>query len=131
MEQNTLDKSVVLGVAVAVVLLVGVFLLFSEGEANLQGLSPQVAQQATSASVEVGQQEIITIFNNKSLCANRSVGTTDQEIMVTFSGTPTATFGHPIAASTTKEFPSEQYGCGDVKVYAEASTTITHTETTW
>lgn len=96
--------------------------------AATEGLPATVAttsQNAVSTSVT-------TLFST-STCAARIITSRAAPLMLTFSDyanqTPTATFGHLQAASTTVVYDSAEYGCGRVKVYAYAADTITLTET--
>lgn len=68
-----------------------------------------------------------------STCAARVVTTSAQPIMMTFSDysgqTPTGSFGHLQAASTTVVYDSGQYGCGLYKIYSFGTQLITVSET--
>lgn len=86
---------------------------------------------ATSTSITVGTTASNAIAT--SSCAARIITSRAQPLMLTFGDysnqTPTGTFGHLQAASTTVVYDSGQFGCGLVKVYAFAADTITVTET--
>lgn len=86
---------------------------------------------ATSSQVQVGPQNVVTIFSAADSCANRIVSNlqTNTTLILSFDTnvTPSATAGHPFAASTTHALAASVYGCGAVRAYAAASTTITRT----
>lgn len=87
------------------------------------------AGHATSSLYAVGPQQVIEIPEVAS-CANRSIGTLGTPIQVISSKagiSPTAARGFPQAASTTKEYDSDLWGCGGLKVFAFSSTTLTVT----
>ena len=86
------------------------------------------AKVATSTNPTVGTTAL-TVFATSS-CAARIITTVASPIMVTFSDqfTPTATYGHLQAASTTVAYDSGQYGCGAVKVYSFVSSAISVSE---
>ena len=77
------------------------------------------ANIATTTNPTVGTTAAL-VFATSS-CASRSITTSANPIMITFSDylgqTPTATFGHLQAASTTVVYDSGQWGCGAVKIY--------------
>lgn len=97
-----------------------------------------VATVATSSLMQVGSTSPVTLLAT-STCTARIITTYSVPITLTHSNnlgkSPTATFGHLQAASTTVVYDSGLYGCGLVKAYgfeasaAVASTSITVTET--
>lgn len=81
--------------------------------------------------MQVGPQEINTVFAANEFCANRLIGVFGSTpIVLSFDAdiTPSMTVGHPLVASSTTSLPPDQYGCGAVRAYAPASTTITTSE---
>lgn len=92
------------------------------------GLPATVATTSNPAVSNTG----ITLFATSS-CSARVITTYASPVMLTFSDyagqTPTGTFGHLQAASTTVAYDSGQYGCGLVKVFSFAAQSITVTET--
>jgi hypothetical protein len=84
---------------------------------------------ATSSTIEVGPDEVTTIFSRNTYCGNRQVDTFGQAITLSFHAdiAPSEFVGHQIAASTSKMLESEYFGCGNVTASAPASTTITRT----
>jgi hypothetical protein len=68
-----------------------------------------------------------------STCASRIITTSAAPVMMTFSDyagqTPTGSFGHLQAASTTVAYDAGVYGCGLVKVFSQGTQVITVTET--
>lgn len=92
------------------------------------------AHVATSSNMEIGPQQIKTIFVARSFCEDRvvSVPNGGAALRISFDPNiiPNATTGVIVAASGTTDFPALRYGCGNVTAYASASTTITKTETT-
>ncbi len=89
------------------------------------------AQHASTSQMLVGPQQIMTVFNANEYCANRVIanlasGTT--VIVSLASSTPSTLNGFPVVASTTQSFPADLYGCGTIRAFAAASTTITRTE---
>lgn len=113
----------------AVVFLVLVVTYFSSNN-NALGSAPTglSATIATSTNPTVGTTAL-TVFATSS-CAARIITTVASPIMITFSDafTPTATYGHLQAASTTVVYDSGQYGCGSVKVYSFVSSAISVSE---
>lgn len=98
--------------------------------------TPNISQHATTSTIVVGPQSITTIFTAKNLCAERVFGTPANSgslIVLSFDPNiaPSASAGFPFTASTTNSLPSELYGCGAVRAYAAASTTITRSEFIW
>ena len=121
----------VLGSGVLMLVIALVF-LFSGKTQDTSASAPSglPATVATSSIASVGTTAI-SLFAT-STCSARIISTQAQAIMLTFSDyagqTPTATFGHWQAASTTQAYDSGQYGCGLVKAYSFATQTITVTE---
>jgi len=100
------------------------------------GASAPSGLQATVASTsnQVVGVTVTSIFATTTNCASRVITTGAQAILLTFSDfagqTPTGSFGHLQAASTTVVYDSGLYGCNLFKAYGEAaSSTITTTET--
>lgn len=100
---------------------------------QLSGFDSQSTLTLASSSAQVvGPQNIVTIFAANASCADRvisNVGLTGT-VMLSFSAnvTPSVSIGHPLTASTTQAFLASQYGCGAIRAYAPASTTITRSE---
>lgn len=94
--------------------------------------SPPQTHIATSSTAIVGPQSVTTVFSAKTglNCAARVITTAAGPIMLSFSAdiTPTGSIGHVQAASTTVAYDPSVYGCGAVKAYGYASTTITKSE---
>ena len=98
---------------------------------NFSGGGAIYSRTATSSTIAVGPDEVITIFTKRNTCTSRTISTTGvSEIMLSFHAniTPTALIGIIQGASTTKEYENENYGCGVVTAFASASTTITKME---
>jgi energy-coupling factor transporter transmembrane protein EcfT len=94
------------------------------------GLSSTVA---TSSKLAVSTAATTVIATSTNVCASRIIGTTGTPIMVIVGDetglVPSGTLGLPQAASTTVVYDGGQFGCGAIKVYAFAATTIHVTET--
>lgn len=99
------------------------------------------ADFATSSTVAIGQASVVVLFpatasvRPAALCASRTITTKVDSIYISFNNTATATLqasdGHFQAASTTTNYPAEQYGCDDwiVKGATAASSSISISET--
>lgn len=129
---QTLSKSLLYVAAVA--LFFSIAYLLSGSPFTVAGADATTvpATVATTSNPTVGTTAV-TLFAT-STCASRIITTYANPIMLTFSDriaqTPTATFGHLQAASTTVTYDAGQYGCGLYKVYGyTANTAITVTET--
>ena len=112
----------------------GVFLAivlsFMASNAKASAPTGLPATIATTSPATVGTTAI-SVFATSS-CSARIITTYASPVMLTFSDysgqTPTGTFGHLQAASTTVVYDSGQYGCGLVKVYSFTTQTITVSE---
>lgn len=106
------------------------YIVWSNIDIALAGAASGQAVVATSSTIQVGPQQIITIFDANSACANRRIDTAGMAVTLSFHTaiTPSELIGHRIAASSTGELDSDLYGCGAVRAFAVASTTITKTE---
>lgn len=126
----TLSKSI-LYLASVLLLLVSVYLL-AGSPFNARADATQLPATIATTSNPVVGTAAVTLFAT-STCSARIITTYANPIMLTFSDriaqTPTATFGHLQAASTTVTYPAENYGCGLFKVYGyTANTAITVSE---
>lgn len=101
--------------------------------AKLGNMSGNVAVVYVNTTQVVGATSINTIFPAKNMCATRVISTVGSPIRLSFDSdlTPTINVGILQAASTTVNYQSDVYGCGIVRGFAEASTTITKTEFVW
>lgn len=86
---------------------------------------------ATSTNINVPAGAVTVIAS--STCTARIITTSPTSpIMLTFSDvlgqTPTATYGHVQAASTTVVYDSGLYGCGRVKAFGWGTSVITITD---
>lgn len=112
--QNTVLS--VLGAAA----IIAAFFLFAnpfKAAADATTLPATVATSSPSAVTTTAR----TIFAT-STCATRVISTRESAITLTFSDnqgvTPTATYGHVQAASTTVAYDAAQYGCNAFKAYS-------------
>ena len=134
----TLKQSLPYILAFAVILaaayFVGVFT--SRVDAAAPGGVP--ATQLVATTTTVGPQQKITVFSMNNTCAARIVRTQGVGIFLVFadptngdlaSTTLNTTAGFFQSASTTVAYDAGLYGCGRMVGYAEASTTITVSET--
>lgn len=128
------DKSTKFGLmwaAIVSVVLIAYILGITGNIAFASAPSGLPATVATSSIASVSSTAT-TIFAT-STCASRIITTVANPIMLTFSDysgqTPTGSFGHLQAASTTVTYDSGQYGCGAVKAYSFGTASITVTET--
>lgn len=112
---------------VAAVYLMGVSTQ-SVGAANPAGYPSNIA---TTSNPAVGTTAAVLFAT--STCSTRIITTYASPVMLTFSDrinqTPTGTFGHLQAASTTKEYDASLYGCGLFKAYSFTAQSITVSET--
>jgi hypothetical protein len=94
-------------------------------------MSFAVPRVATSSTMQVGPQQVKTIFPTDSTCVNRIVGSASSPLMLAFGATttvnPTGSTGFTQAASTTVSYPNGDFGCQPIYAYAYSSTTITLT----
>ncbi len=90
------------------------------------------ANHATSSTAQVGPQETITLFSSNDSCSGRflTIPSGGAAVRLSFDSdiTPSATVGELFGASTTHSLPAELYGCGAVRAYAAASTTVSKSE---
>ncbi len=130
----TLTKSITFGTFVALILatvyLSGVFTPHADASAP-SGI-PADTLNATSSNPTVTTTASL-VFATTTSCSARVVTTYASPVMLTFSDnqgeTPTGTYGHLQAASTTIAYDSGLYGCGAVKIYSFVSQAISVTET--
>lgn len=120
-------------VGAVVISAIGAALYFLVGVPSARSSAPDgvPATVATSSLMSVGPSNAVTLTATSS-CNARIVTTYANPVMLTFSDylgqSPTATFGHLQAASTTVVYDSGVYGCGLMKAYGyTASTSITFT----
>jgi len=116
------------------VLALGWFLSVTDTKVELPfgGASDGIAVNVATTSNPTVGTSAVTVFAT-STCLTRVVTTYASPVMITFSDrigqTPTATFGHLQAASTTVVYDASEYGCGLYKMYGFVSTAITVSET--
>ena len=93
------------------------------------GLPATVATSSVNTFAALG---VNSLFATSS-CAARVVTTQGGYLELTFSDyagqSPSATFGHYQAASTTVQYDSGLYGCGLFKGYSNVAQVVTVTET--
>ena len=90
-----------------------------------------VASTVATSSIHAAGATATTVFAT-STCATRTISTSGVGgAMLTFTDqyTPTSSFGHWQAASTTVAYRGADYGCGEWKVYSSPANTLTVTET--
>lgn len=127
---QTLQKSLLL--LVAAVGIAALFIVLSQPfKVGAEDATVIPASLATTSLMSVGPQNATTLMATSS-CTARIITTYGNPIMLTFSDylnqSPTATFGHLQAASTTVVYDAGEVGCGLVKAYGyTASTSITFT----
>ena len=133
----TKTNSLLYGIVIALVLTI-VYLMGSQVSRVFAGAPSGIpATIATSSLMMVGSTSPVTLIATSS-CSARIITTYATPVTLTFTDylaqSPTATFGHLQAASTTVVYDSGQYGCGKVKAYgfeqnsAIASSSITITD---
>ena len=122
-------------VAVVLLVVVNMVLVFLGGkQTNTFGSAPNglMASYATSSVLSLPSQSVVTITGTTS-CAARVVTTFGVPVTVTLSEqagqSPSANQGEVVAASSTTVFDSALYGCGKMKVWAFAATSIQFVET--
>ncbi len=115
--------AVLFGVLLAALIAVS----FASMNASASAPTGLPATIATSSNPTVGTTALIIIAT--SSCAARIITTSASPVMLTFSDyanqTPTGSFGHLQAASTTVVYDGGQYGCGLVKAYSFTTQVIT------
>lgn len=109
---------------------IGIQRLASPEQFGATGANSRVA---TSSTIQVGPQQVKTLFTSRPSCSARIIGTVAVPVQVSFRSdiVPTALIGNPVLASTTSIFSSNTVGCDAVTAYAAASTTITISESIW
>ncbi len=128
MKSKTLALQVTTVLAFAILIFVSSFM---QPEKAVGSAFPGTeARIATSSNPTVSSTAAVVFAT--STCAARTITTGPNPIMMTFSDwaaqTPTASFGHFQAASTTVTYDGGQVGCGLLKVYSFGSQTITVSE---
>lgn len=117
----SLNKSLLYltGVLLIVFLLVAYFLTYRIERSVGADATSVPASVATTSNPTVGTTAV-TVFAT-STCAARTITTSANPIMITFSDrigqTPTGSFGHLQGASTTVTYDAGQFGCGLLKIY--------------
>jgi len=117
---------------VGIVLLLGVAgAMMLTGSTNLGSAPSGLASTvATSSSLSVTATGVTTVIPASANCASRILSPQGGVLKVTIGGgTPSATKGMEVAASSTAVFDGALYGCGDVKIYSYATQQVTATET--
>jgi hypothetical protein len=100
---------------------------------NLAGASAPAGLKTTIATTSpAAVTGTASMLFATSTCDARIITTAGSSIMLTFSDyagqTPSATFGHIQATSTTVVYDSGQYGCGAVKAFSFANQLLTVSE---
>src|SRR3569832_1978347 len=95
------------------------------GIANQKALgasTPGLSARLASSTAEIAGTTPTNIAATSTNCSARIITTTSQAVMLTFSDvagqTPTATYGHYQAGSTTVAYVSGLYGCGLIKAFS-------------
>jgi len=112
------------------------------GTAN--NLATQLHRATTTQIAAKGVARIFADFSATSTmsgCSSRAISAYGGDIVVSFdeprltslngnlsSTTLSYMRGHQVASSTTAQFDSSLFGCGDLFIYANASTTVTVSE---
>ena len=121
---------IVLAFLVAIVLLVGYLMGLQQNMAFGSAPSGLPSTIATTSNPIVNSTAAIVFAT--STCSSRIITTASSTVMITWSDrtaqTPTASFGHYQAASTTVAYDSGLYGCDLVKIYSFGSQVITVSE---
>lgn len=127
----TLTKSVLYFGAILAILSIVYLLGASAPRVGASAPAGIAATVATTSNPTIGTIAA-TLFATSS-CSSRIITTYASPITLTFSDyigqTPTGTFGHLQAASTTVVYDATVYGCGLYKAFGFSSTAITVSET--
>ncbi len=123
-----METKKIIGILAVIVLIV--WALFPTSR-PLGAASPGlIATVATTSNPTISAAA--TLFATSTACTARVITTVASPIMLTFSDrinqTPTGTFGHLQAASTTQVYDAELYGCGLFKAFGFTSSALTVTE---
>lgn len=125
----TLTKSTFYGGAVLIIL--AIMYLLGASASRVGAVAPVSVSVATTSNPTV-TSTAGTLFATTT-CSSRIITTSASAIMLTFSDysgqTPTGSFGHLQAASTTSSYDSGTYGCGLFKVFSFATQLLTVSET--
>lgn len=130
--QNTLQRYSTIGfIVITMFLTLLTIMSFTSQKASASAPSglPAVVATTTNPTLTGGTAAALMAT---STCAARTITTSASAIMLTFSDyagqTPTGSFGHLQAASTTATYDSGQIGCGLMKGYSFTTQVITVTE---
>ena len=143
MKQSTLNPFLIIASIVGFMLLVGVMLFMivyllrpeSIEARTYPGAIAQIGVNNISGSTtqRALTDKVITQIFGTSTCVARIITTTggDSIYLSFYDGAPVLGQynGHRQGASSTETYDSDQFGCGLVRVFAIASTTVTATET--
>lgn len=126
-------QSIVPEVLFAIVLLIAVLVFVFVRPEKTEALSGVQSFIASSSVLSVGPHGTngsTTAFTRKDSCGTRVISTIGVPLMLSFDLNilPSAAVGHIQASSTSKEYPSDQYGCGPVRAWAVSTTSPTITE---
>lgn len=119
-------------VAALAILVLAAAMLYASIAQQSEGAEAYKQPKIATSTVSIaGPQTIKTLFAARSDCGSRNITTSSSSIMLSFNSdllTPSLSAGHWQAASTTKEYDAEQWGCQQVTVYGIASTSVTLSE---
>lgn len=126
MKTNTI-KDFVLYLSAAAIIVGYISLLLIQTHDVKASAGALPATIASSTLAVVPSNTAIVLFST-STCSSRIISTpATTTLMLTFSDaqTPTGVFGIYQAASTTKEYDSATYGCGQVRGLSNAASVVT------
>ncbi len=122
----------ILAVAIVALLLFAYISGLKQSPALGAATSGLASVVSTSSVNTIAANAVNSLFAT-STCTSRIITTQAGYLELTFNDktgqSPSGTFGHYQAASTTIAYSSGDYGCGLVKGYSSAAQTITTTET--
>ena len=129
------NKIVLTGVIALAVTLLMFFMFFTVQQSALSGAPSGIPTTVATTSQHLatpGSLNVISLLIGTSSCNSRIISTRASEVMLGFSDVqgfvPTASIGHQQAASTTVAYDSGSYGCGAIRVFSYATSTVTITE---
>lgn len=132
MENNFIIRALGLTVILGAILLTAFILVWNTQRVQGNGFIGVTVNVASSSSQVIPARAARVLFATSTPCTTRIITSRATPLMLTFSNynnaSPTGTFGHYQAASTTVAYEAGVYGCGLVKVYADVADTITATE---
>ncbi|MBR1146682.1 hypothetical protein [Bradyrhizobium sp. AUGA SZCCT0431] len=128
-----MTKSNVTIAALIVLIALTAVAIFSVNTRGVVGAAPAGLRATVGTTTNLTVSTTAFKAFGTTTCASRKITTGASPIMITFTEkfgqTPTGSFGHLQAASTTVDYDGGVNGCDALKIYSYATQLITVTET--